>query len=328
MNAFLPALINGAVLSIPLTVVAAIALRLTPRSVLNAATRYLILCGVLLLSVLLPGFYLPHRSAQAAPPPAAMALHDSPVSASAVPATSRQQFGAEPNAPPVRTHAPILPITLPTGSWTTILSVIWAIASLFMLTRLLVSWVLLERRKSQAQAPSEQIARRAEGWLTQCGSKRNARLYLTTTEISGPVATGPWRASILFPARIFGDFADAAIEQIGLHEAAHLARRDDYALTLQRLIEAVFVFHLPIRYLANQISLEREIACDDFVVQITELARDYASCLTRVAESAAGVRPVLIAAAVADESSHLSTRVEMLLSRTRNTGTRLMKLPL
>src|SRR6185437_14841096 len=333
MNTFLSAFVNGLVLSFPLTIAAGLALRLTPRSRLNAATRYVILWGALLLSALLPEFYLPHRAAHVMPHPTAIASHAAPISAGVFHAALQHTFDAEPDAPPSRSHSPILPITIPAGNWTIVLSLVWAIAALFMLLRLLVSWILLERRKSQGLAPTEQVARRAEGWLAQCGSKRKARLYLTETEIPSPIATGPWRASIVFPARIFEDFDDAAIDQIGLHEAAHLARRDDYALTLQRLIEAIFVFHLPIRYLANQIGLEREIACDDFVVQITGLARDYASCLTRVAENAAGMRPgfgrkTLIAAAVADESSHLSTRVEMLLSKTRSTGTRLMRLPL
>jgi uncharacterized protein (TIGR03435 family) len=329
MNVLVSALLNGAILSIPLTVLTWIVLRLTPRAVLNAATRYAILWGVLLVSALLPALYLPRHTPQVVMAPNAAAMSHTPAIAEGGPhLPSRRAFDAEPDVPLSPTHSQILPVTIPAGSWSTILFLVWTIAAIIMLIRLVVSWVLLERRKSEGIAPPEPMACRAEIWLRQCGSKRNAALRLTEADGAGPVATGPWRPRILFPARTLESLSEIALEQIGLHEAAHLARRDDYALTLQRLIEAMFVFHLPIRWLTNQISLEREIACDDFVVRITGRAHDYASCLTRIAESTAGLRPALIAAAVADEKSHLSTRVEMLLNKTRHTGTRLMKLPL
>jgi hypothetical protein len=79
---------------------------------------------------------------------------------------------------------------------------------------------------------------------------------------------------------------------------------------------------------ARRIDLEREIACDDFVVRAFGSPRPYAACLTRVAELTGGVRSSIVAAAAADERSHLTRRVDMLLDRSRHSGTQPLKWPL
>src|SRR5260370_21934325 len=98
---------------------------------------------------------------------------------------------------------------------------------------------------------------------------------------------------------------------MGLHEAAHLARGDDVALIFQRLLQAVFALHPVVHWIARRIDLEREIACDDFVVEATGQPRPYAACLTRVVELTGGVRPPPVAPAP-EAPSHPTTRVKKL----------------
>jgi hypothetical protein len=145
-----------------------------------------------------------------------------------------------------------------------------------------------------------------------------------------PVAVGPWQPCIILPAHLLDALESAEIDhsayhQIGLHEAAHIARFDDYALLIERTIEALFALHPAVRWITRQIDLEREIACDDFVVEVTRRPRSYASCLATMVELCGMVRPALVAAPVADDRSHLARRVEMLLDTTRRTGTHLLK---
>src|SRR5262249_17375089 len=110
-------------------------------------------------------------------------------------------------------------------------------------------------------------------------------------------------------------------------EAAHLTRRDDYALLFQRILEAVFALHPVLRWTARQVDLEREIACDDLVVAATGAARSYANCLTRVVELSGGVSNSF-AAAAADNRSHLSRRIDILLRPKQASARRLSKLVL
>ena len=82
-------------------------------------------------------------------------------------------------------------------------------------------------------------------------------------------AAGLRHPAILIPAALLAELHDDELDQIGLHETAHLARHDDFALIAQRAIEAMFAVHPVVRWIARRIDLEREIACDDFVLNAT-----------------------------------------------------------
>jgi hypothetical protein len=146
-----------------------------------------------------------------------------------------------------------------------------------------------------------------------------------SAEVSAPMAAGFLRPTILIPARLIDHLDSTELDLIGLHEAAHFARRDDYALIVERIIEALFALHPIVRWIARQIDLEREIACDDRVVEATGSPLQYAACLTRVAELTSGARMPFAAAAATREGSHLTRRVEMLLDKTRRTGSRWLR---
>ncbi len=100
-----------------------------------------------------------------------------------------------------------------------------------------------------------------------------------------------------------------------MHEAAHLARRDDYALLVQRILEAVFWPHPAVRFIARQLDVEREIACDDRVVNATGEPCVYAACLTRVLETCGAAGAGFAAPAMAGSRSSISRRIRLLLDR-------------
>lgn len=106
-----------------------------------------------------------------------------------------------------------------------------------LLVRLLIDYAALNRRKRRAKDVSPLLAARAANWLKICGGRRQRVRLAASEEIDVPVAVGPRNLSILIPARIMdalesGGITDDALDQIGLHEAAHLARYDDYGLLL------------------------------------------------------------------------------------------------
>ena len=104
----------------------------------------------------------------------------------------------------------------------------------------------------------------------------------------------------MFPARLLDELDPRELEQIGIHEAAHLLRNDDYALLLQRILEALFALHPVVRWISRRIDLEREIACDDFVIASTNNPQPYAACLARVVQLTGGIRATPIATSAAD----------------------------
>lgn len=133
---------------------------------------------------------------------------------------------------------------------------------------------------------------------------------------------------MLIPEGLFSELNPAELNQVGLHEAAHFVRRDDYALILQRFLEAMYALHPVVRWVARQLDLEREMACDDLVIASTGNPRSYAACLVRIVEWSGGVRSAVAAVAAAEDSSHLVQRVDVLLDKSRHPGTRPLKLRL
>ncbi len=314
MTAFWSAIVNGSIVSAVLSLVVWFALSATPRRTLNAATRYAIWWIVLTVSLLLPLAYQwsPEVHFQPARAPRVESATQLPV---AIPAPGVP--------PPPSVLAPVsrrisLPMEIPASRWPNSIALFWGAVSALLLLRLLLSYVALYRRVTKAaNAPNEWDIRVAH-WMAP--SKRRVRVALSK-EIAIPAASGPARPTILIPSHLFEQMSTGDLEQIVRHEAAHLARRDDCALLIQRVVEAVFAMHPVVRLVTRQIDLEREIACDDMVVGSCEQALSYADCLTRTVGLCGGIRNSLATANMAGGSSHLSRRVALLMSGNRGSHT-------
>jgi Ca-activated chloride channel homolog len=340
MTSVLAALVNGAILSAPLTAVVWLALRLVPRRGLNAATRYAVWWATLAIATALPAVYLPihegdwpgHRSSSTITfPPLSTAFgrpapNERSGKQAAPPAhESVLSLQGSPSSGAPSSYGWSLFLVEVRGRWPQWVLAAWVLVTSLLLVRLILSYLMLDRRNARACAAPEHLAARLEPWLAHCGAARRRVRLAASAEIATPIAAGPRRPSILIPARLFEHLEEGELEQIGLHEAAHLARGDDYALILQRVIEAIFPLHPVVRWITRKIDLEREAACDDFVVAATGRPRSYAACLTRVVELTGGVRASMVASAATHESSHLEKRVEMLLDKDRTTRTCLLK---
>jgi beta-lactamase regulating signal transducer with metallopeptidase domain len=305
MSGILAALINGGIAGAAVTFAVWLALWAAPRRALNAATRYAVWWTALLIVVALPAFYVPRRAETVSPAPQI----DPPRSETVL--SPRAETAPASGDVPTASRWPQFPLELTLGAWPIRIFIAWGIAASFMFLRLCASYVVLERRKRRAH-----VVEKLQGWPVRA---------LISPDIASPMAAGLFRPAILLPERLLTELDDDELDQIRVHETAHLLRRDDIALLLQRSIEALFALHPVVRWITRRIDLEREIACDDFVVEQTGRARPYASCLTRVVEIAGGVRSSIVAAAATEERSHLARRIEMLLDKTRHKGTRLLK---
>jgi beta-lactamase regulating signal transducer with metallopeptidase domain len=107
-----------------------------------------------------------------------------------------------------------------------------------------------------------------------------------SAELPSPALIGWLQPVILLPA----DLASWPLrpEERALiiqHELTHLQRRDHYATLFQTLLSTVFFFHPLVRYGCRQLSLERELACDDRVLGLGHCkASAYVESLLKVAE--------------------------------------------
>jgi beta-lactamase regulating signal transducer with metallopeptidase domain len=200
--------------------------------------------------------------------------------------------------------------------------VLWGVMTLLLLARLGASYQLLRRLKSGAVACPDSGRARLMDLCAMNGVRRQTRL-LISEEIAAPMSLGFFRPVILIPRSLIDSLSEAELNHIVLHEMAHLLRFDDWTNLAQKLIEALLPVQPAVFWLGRRMSLEREMACDDWVIAATGTARPYAASLTKVAELSGWERAGILAAGAAGNRSQLFRRVHHMLDRTRNAAPRL-----
>ena len=192
----------------------------------------------------------------------------------------------------------------------------WAAASLWRTLAALVS--LRHAKRTTHPFPAAREVR-LETWLSLRARGRRAALGVSDS-VRAAAVLGLTSPSIVVAPSVLDALNDSELDQIVVHEWAHVQRRDDLARLVQRVIVALAGLHPAIWWIDRQLNLERETACDDWAVNATGSPKSLAVCLTKLA--ALPGRPAdaaLLPAALL--SSELTTRVVRLLDRRRNTST-------
>jgi hypothetical protein len=107
------------------------------------------------------------------------------------------------------------------------------------------------------------------------------------------------------------------LDRIVLHEIAHLRRRDGLLFAVQQLTRALYFFNPAIVWLTNTLDIEREVACDDWVLERNSEAAPYASCLVRLAEGVPWPHKALAAPGAFVTRHSMSIRIERILQHAR-----------
>ena len=105
-----------------------------------------------------------------------------------------------------------------------------------------------------------------------------------STEIQTPLLAGLFRPIILIPAHLEIAATDEERRSVILHELAHFKRRDHWVNVLQSVCGAILFFHPAVRYALRQLSIERELACDEAVLALDVRPSAYAGALLKVVE--------------------------------------------
>ena len=138
---------------------------------------------------------------------------------------------------------------------------------------------------------------------------RGARML--SADCDAPAAVGFAHPAVVLPR--YPQLGTSDIESVITHEAAHLRRYDDVSALIFSLCAAVLWFNPLIRYVGRQLSLERELACDEAVVAHTGDARRYATLLYRMAHELLNAEPDVAWNGFV-HSGNLATRVQRLLA--------------
>ena len=209
---------------------------------------------------------------------------------------------------------------LPSGSWPLFVLGLWGAVSAVLVARLGAGLLYMRQLKQMGAPLPAKCQRRLRHWLEVCGLKRQVQLR-SCGAISTPVAVGLLHPVILIPKAMAEQLNERELDQVYLHELAHMRRWDDWTNLAQRVIAALCWFFPSIWWIGRRLDLEREIACDDWVVALSGESRSYAACLTRLIELSSWTRLPALAAGAVMRRSHISTRIALLLGAAAQPGT-------
>jgi beta-lactamase regulating signal transducer with metallopeptidase domain len=147
------------------------------------------------------------------------------------------------------------------------------------------------------------------------GVRRPVRL-LRSREVSLPMTFGTRTPAIVVPATA-DLWSDDRCRTVLLHELAHVARYDCLTQSLALIACAAYWPHPAVWWVARQLRVERELACDDRVLAAGAEARAYAGHLLDIAYSLGGGRAPALAVSMA-RPSQLEGRLLAALDDARN----------
>ncbi|MCG8412665.1 MAG: M56 family metallopeptidase, partial [Pseudomonadales bacterium] len=216
-----------------------------------------------------------------------------------------------------------------TLSWIGILlSFLLLTGALFRIVTTIRSYQDLRRLVASSEAVSGKPYSRLTKLTTYIKLNRAPKLK-HNSQVRNPLAAGIFRPTIILPSHMTkSDVSKSLLDQVLLHELAHIKRRDTIIVLLQ-LVASIFLFwHPAVRYINRKISFERELACDDWVINYggrnrSELAGSYATNLVELSKSLRHNSLNLHSLAWLQSTHVLKARVRFLLdsSLDHSTGT-------
>ena len=197
----------------------------------------------------------------------------------------------------------------------------WCLVSLTLILQLASAWWNLWRLKRSAT--------RVEPELHLACEQLSARMKVAAPEVyrspflPSPCLAGLRKPSILLPV----DDCGLSIQDVLIHELAHLRRHDCHWNFLRQIATSVLFFQPLLWILSRKLEVTAEEVCDDFVVQLGGDRADYANRLVDIAElSTARIAPAGVG--IVSLRSMLTQRVSRILDTSRTLSTRVSTLRL
>lgn len=204
--------------------------------------------------------------------------------------------------------------------WSVALVSVWGLISLSRLIRLLYSAICIRRLTANAiPVVPEPVCE-----MLLCANRRPVSMYISTN-LDRPSVVGFFQPRIVIPQDVFAKLSSQELEQILIHEMEHIRRGDNWTNLFQKLALALFPLNPALCWIDRHLCTERELACDDCVLDATSCHKVYALCLTNLAEYSLLRRNLSLTLGAWSKKSELGHRVHRILYRSekslsRNTG--------
>lgn len=164
------------------------------------------------------------------------------------------------------------------------LMLVWVLGACLIFTRLVIGTASVRRiARSAERVTDPSRLSMARSISRRLGLSREVDL-LVSERISMPLTFGAFRSVVLLPAEAML-WDDERLQIVLLHELAHVKRKDCLTQLTAHLSCALHWFNPLIWIALRELRIERERACDDYVLHTGTKASDYASHLLDIARS-------------------------------------------
>jgi beta-lactamase regulating signal transducer with metallopeptidase domain len=226
---------------------------------------------------------------------------------------------------------PELPPALPTGDeadWPMRLGrlglAFWTAGFLVLLGRYFRGLFLLRvLRRSARPLASDKLHNAVEQARLRLGIGGFPSVAVSPS-LSSPAAIGVTRPLVVLPEGLIDELDPPSLQDVLVHEAAHLIRRDPLVGLLQRLVEVLYWPHPLVHLLNRRLARAREEICDNFVVQHGDPCR-FARTLLALSERAGVDRRLVGSLPLMNARWKLEDRVAGLLDPRRKVMTRMSR---
>jgi TonB family protein len=146
----------------------------------------------------------------------------------------------------------------------------WAAGVLVLSARLLIGWHFLRRlRRSADYRAAGDLLPTLRALTQRLGIDRPVALAVSKG-IRSPVVIGWLKPLVLLPPAIVAGLPARQLEMVLAHELAHVRRLDHLVNLCQTIVETALFYHPVVRWVSHRIRVERENACDDLAVAVTD----------------------------------------------------------
>ena len=172
----------------------------------------------------------------------------------------------------------------------------WLAGVLLLSSRLLLSWLAVQRLRRRQTEPIEPLwMERLDELKERLGITRPVRL-LKSALVQVPSVIGWFRPVILLPASSLTELSPTQLELVLAHELAHIRRHDHWVNLLQIAVETLLFYHPAVWWVSGCVREEREHCCDDLAVRVCGNRVAYAHALATLEELRGAMAPMALAA--------------------------------
>ncbi len=164
------------------------------------------------------------------------------------------------------------------------IALIWLVfASLFLAKHLFNFYKLKQLITNPLNRKSSKWQTVINGLSSKIYLNRSIRILISPF-INSPFVFGIVKPVILLPIQLVTQLSEDEIKSILIHELAHISRNDYVTNLFQVVIESLFFYHPGIKYISEQMRVQREVICDTVAAGICENKKTYVNALVKVEE--------------------------------------------